>query len=113
MSPAVMFCHNRTQTSSSPHGRLEEKRCWLCCLLKDFHSQVCSGWALCSSCHELKESVAEPAAPVTLWRWGQQTHKGVLGVEITERPCRLVFLNQTFVLLWPHSSLKEIFDKTG
>ena len=50
---------------------------------------------------------------MTLRRWGEQTHKCVLGVEIAESPCKLAFLNQTFVLLWPHSSLKEVLEKTG
>ena len=38
----------RTQIYSCPWGRLEEERCWLCCLLNSFFWQVCSWWALCS-----------------------------------------------------------------
>lgn len=91
--------------------RRRDAGCTVC--LKLFSGWFAADGHCAPSCHKLGESAAELAAQVALRRWGQQTHKGVLRVEITESPCKVAFLNQTFVLLWPHSSLKEVLEKTG
>jgi len=75
--------------------------CAVC--LKLFSGRSAADGHGAASCRELRESAAELAAQVALKRWGQQTHKDVLGVDASETPCKVAFLNQMFVLLWPHS----------